>query len=243
MKSNPNDLNCAACEALLMDALDGALTPDLQLAFDRHVASCDGCRRMVADAQRGAAWLEMLKADRPEPPAGLMHRILSQTSGMQTSITPAALPQLVPQPVPAGRGNLLAFPRRWSAATQTRLAMTAAMAFFSVALTANVLGLSFGSLRPGNLERGLYQAQARLIQYYDNLGVVAQLQSRVHDIERISSEDSEQPAPDHQPQPDQQSKPSGTSHRESAPAGATQAIQHRPLLPADSPTTLQGVQA
>lgn len=231
MNPNPNHLNCAACGAQLMDALDGLLSPEQQLAFDRHIASCSACRLMLEDAQRGAAWLEMLKADRPEPPADLVNRIIVQTSGTQ-AVVPQAVPQLVPQPAIAGRGNILSFPRRWSAVAQTRLAMTAAMAFFSIALSANLLGLSFSSLRPGNVENSLYRAQARAIQYYDNLNVVAQLESHLHDFQRLSTEDSDQPST--QPTQQPSDKPSGSSRRDTPqqPSGILHAACDRLALPA-----------
>ncbi len=72
---------CAECEAMLADALDGALTAEEQERFDAHTAECVPCSQMLADARRGAAWLEMLRTPRPEPPAELLERILAETSG------------------------------------------------------------------------------------------------------------------------------------------------------------------
>ncbi len=76
--------HCAQCEAMLTDALDGTLSAADQAAFDLHMIGCPACTIMLAEAQRGAAWLEMLKSPTPEPPATLLDRILAQTSG-QTS--------------------------------------------------------------------------------------------------------------------------------------------------------------
>ncbi len=52
--------------------------------------------------------------------------------------------------------------------------MTAAMAFFSIALTLNITGvrvrdLSLNGLRPSNIQRSFSQANVRAIQFYDNL--------------------------------------------------------------------------
>ncbi len=52
---------CLACEEMLADAVDETLSPADQAFFDRHVAGCVDCSRMVAEAQRGAAWLTLLK--------------------------------------------------------------------------------------------------------------------------------------------------------------------------------------
>ncbi len=60
--------HCAQCEAMLADALDGTLSAADQATFDLHIVGCPSCATMLADAQRGAAWMEMLKSPRPEPP-------------------------------------------------------------------------------------------------------------------------------------------------------------------------------
>ena len=55
--------HCAQCEAMLTDALDGTLSPADQAAFDLHLLSCTACSSMMADAQRGAAWLRQHAAE------------------------------------------------------------------------------------------------------------------------------------------------------------------------------------
>src|SRR6202042_1341791 len=77
--SNPE--HCAQCEAMLSDALDGALSAADQATFDLHMVGCESCSAMLADARRGAAWMEMLKSPRPEPSSALLERILAQPSG------------------------------------------------------------------------------------------------------------------------------------------------------------------
>ena len=100
--------HCAQCEAMLTDALDGTLSAEDQAAFDLHLLGCGACSSMMADAQRGAAWLEMLKTPRPEPPAELIDRIFAQTSGAASKAQPQ--PNTAP-PVPSnillGRPTLL----------------------------------------------------------------------------------------------------------------------------------------
>ena len=73
--------SCAVCEAMLPEAVDGTLTADEQRVFDVHVAGCTHCTQELAEAQRGAAWLSMLKSKTPEPPVGLLERILAETYG------------------------------------------------------------------------------------------------------------------------------------------------------------------
>ncbi len=211
---------CAQFEAMLADAVDGSLTAEEQAAFDFHLLGCGPCSEMLADARRGAAWMEMLRKQAPEPPAAMLERILAQTSGAQTSGARAIATQtgeatdLAPafaMGIPIGTAgslasgsNVLPFRNRLSprldlrgighTLLQPRLAMTAAMAFFSIALTLNLTGvrlsnLQASDLKPSSLKRSLYTANAHVVRYYTNLRVVYELESRVHDLERSSADD------------------------------------------------------
>jgi hypothetical protein len=238
---------CIACEEMLTDFLDGALGAPDQIWFDQHLAGCPQCNQMVSDAQRGAAWLEMLKSPRPEPSASLMERILAQTSGLENANQPVVIGQpvtLVPhssQPdrdewvKPGSPKRVLQFPKftnwipRAGAGFEPRLAMTAAMAFFSIALTLNLAGVRLDQLRASNLsptkvKQTYYEASADAVRYYDNLRVVRVMESRVDDL-RVHDPNNDQDRPtqqDTQPQdqkqPDQPKKdnkqPGGTSRIE-----------------------------
>jgi hypothetical protein len=212
-----NSQHCAQCEAMLSDALDGTLSAADQATFDLHLVGCPSCATMLADAQRGAAWMEMLKSPRPEPPPALLERIFAQTSGQAAAAnkpaivlgsndrlrTPGSLPgrpTLVPSTTqPAFSTNVIPFRTRLTHAfrsvgqtmLQPRLAMTAAMAFFSIALTMNLTGVRLSALRasdfkPSSIMRSASQAKMRVVQYTDNLRVVYELESRVH---QLSSDD------------------------------------------------------
>jgi len=212
--NQPGDIgHCAQCQAMLADALDGTLSAaDLEL-FDLHMAKCDPCSQLLADARRGAAWLEMLRIPPPEPPPALLERILTQTSAQTSaeylpaltgaSVAPAfgGIAALAPGYVPA-RGNVVPFRSRVVAAVRTsafgqivlqpRLIMTAAMALFSIALTMDLTGvrpqdLKAGDLSPSSLRRDYYRASTRVVQYYEGLRVVYELESRVRDMESISN--------------------------------------------------------
>jgi hypothetical protein len=174
---------CALCEAMCPDAVDLTLTPAEQRLFDAHIAGCVSCAQELAEAQRGAAWLAMLKGHVPEPPPALLQRILAETTGataaVQTAAQTATLPVFAAPPAsettPAIRfswGALTPAPpvkTSWFASLrrsvseavtfrsaglvfQPRLAMTAAMAFFSIALTMNLAGV-----RLSDVERGISQ--------------------------------------------------------------------------------------
>src|ERR1700761_2988022 len=167
---------CAVCEAMCPDAVDGTLTEAEQRAFDKHLAGCTACAEELAEAQRGAAWMAMLKGHTPEPPAALLQRILAETTGAQAAaVSPApalaSSPAITPyyeEPLqawpprtqPQTGGPFLAFRRKLAdlfsfengnASFQPRLAMTAAMAFFSIALTLNMTGVRLSDLRADSL--------------------------------------------------------------------------------------------
>ena len=212
---------CIACEEMLADALDKTLSPADQAWFDKHITSCVVCSDSLADAQRGAAWLELLKSPRPEPSAALMERILAQTSGLEhdSLLNPVVIGQPVPDPDPAmPHSNLLPFRPRlpkfgaWTNAySQPRLMMTAAMAFFSIALTLNLTGvrldqLKASNLNPNNVRRTYYEASADAVRYYDNLKVVRVVESRVGNL-RTADPDTPRdhnriPAAARQPKPE-----------------------------------------
>ncbi len=247
--------HCAQCEAMLADVLDGTLSPADQAAFDLHMTACASCSSMLADARRGAAWLEMLKSPRPEPPAALLERILAQTCNQDSPVsnrqdmasatwqpnTILGRPTLVSDPAiqPAtaySSAKVLPFRSRIASSLrlrsigqtllQPRLAMTAAMAFFSVALTLNLVGVRFSSLRasdlrPSSIKRSFYEANAHVTRYYTNLKVVYELESRVRDLQRSNDSDSSYRAIPSQNSPvaaPDQKTPEGQQPQNSKPA-------------------------
>ena len=232
-------LTCAQCERMLLDAADGTLLPEEQVQFDLHIAGCDNCSRALADAQRGHAWLGMLHATPPTPPDSLMERILASTSGNPAIAIPVR-PRNEPilsyagttvlasnsgldngvqrvlafGPVPTGNW----FRRLLTSVSQPRFAMTAAMAFFSIALTLNLTGISLRNLHassftPGNLRHTFWTTNARVFRYYDNLRVVYELESRVHEVQR-DTDDSTVPPPS-APQPN--TRPADSKSKDAAP--------------------------
>jgi hypothetical protein len=209
---------------------------------------------MFADAQRGAAWMEMLKSPRPEPPSTLLDRIIAQTSGKDAALAHAApivlgstdrlrtpnnllgQPTLVPAPSIAGQPvfipvNVIPFRTRLAhgfrsigqTMLQPRLAMTAAMAFFSIALTLNLTGVHVTALRPSDFKpssimRSAYEAKAKVVRYSDNLRVVYELESRVRDLQRSSDDNGStgaagSTAPTNQNDPTANPNPDGTQQQ------------------------------
>jgi hypothetical protein len=86
---------------------------------------------------------------------------------------------------------------------EPRLLMTAAMAFFSIALTLNLTGIKLSEvhaadLRPSRMKatlaRQYYSTNEQLMKYYENLRVVYEMESRVRELRR-STEQETTPAP------------------------------------------------
>jgi len=185
---------CEVCEAMLPDAVDGLLPADEQRVFDAHVAGCVHCAQELEGAQRGAAWLAMLKSQTPEVPAGLLTKILEGTTGVvpAPSLAHAYVPVAAAAPSWAlsslVRKTMSAFRVDGSRMTfQPRLAMTAAMAFFSIALTLNLTGVRLNNLHaadftPSGLWHNASDMSASAERSFQNMRVVYQVESRVSEL-------------------------------------------------------------
>jgi len=198
---------CSVCEAMLPEAVDGMLSETEQSAFDKHVAGCVECARELAEARRGAAWLSMLKSQAPEPPAGLLAKILAETTGAaQSHAIPAVAPAVfipalpaAPEVVELQKGfadHRPSLRKLWDGflatnsariMSQPRLAMTAAMAFFSIALTLNLTGVRLRDLRASNftpsaIKRSVADMNASATLKFQNNRAVYQVESRLSEL-------------------------------------------------------------
>lgn len=220
-------MRCEDWEAQLTDALDGLLPARETAAFHLHGETCPNCSDLFAHAKQGQEWLTYLH-DEPAAPADLVSRIIEKTLGAESVPVP-----LVAAGAGAGTGAVaMAMPWRRSF-HETRLLMTVAMAFFSLALTLNLVtgghltSLHLADLKPsqiGNtLSREFYGARRSVVQYYDNMRFFYQLQSRMRELRR----DVEQPQQQQQNQQQnqqQQQKPAGKNGG-SASAGYGSALR------------------
>jgi hypothetical protein len=242
---------CGEWEAHLADVLDGLLKPADEAVFHAHRSCCPACAALYEEARRGREWLEFLLPE-PEPPQGLLERILARTGpelenlgpenlrlenskpespglaspGLENSgpegsgraadrglaagggnalpkppvFVSALAPASVPASIPAWRRP--SFLARTLRFTEPRLMMTAAMAFFSIAMTLNLTGLRLSSLplselRPSAagslpgaarafLERRLTTASTPIIRFYDHSRLVYEVQATVRELRRTT---------------------------------------------------------
>jgi len=186
----PNSPACGRWETLLADALDGLLRPEDEATFSSHMAVCPACTALFEESRRGREWLEFLAAE-PEVPEGLLDKILATTGpGQVAGYGLVAGSDVLPMPEPWQRPGFMARIRRFA---EPRLMMTAAMAFFSIALTLNLTGVRLSDLKLSNLrptairsfmERRLTMASTPIIRYYDHLRLVYEVQARMRELRR-----------------------------------------------------------
>ncbi|HEV2711447.1 MAG TPA: zf-HC2 domain-containing protein [Edaphobacter sp.] len=204
-------ISCPACSAMLADARRGADWLEM-LKSPRPEPSAALLERILAqtcDAETSSQ--PQLVPGKQRSARGLWQpsTLLGHPVGHLDQVPAAAMQS-------AGgytSGNVLPFRSRIAAGfhlrslghtlLQPRLAMTAAMAFFSIALTLNITGirvsdLSLSNLRPSIIKRNIYEANAHVLRYYDNLKVVYELESRVRDLQRTSSNDATYTLPSNQ---------------------------------------------
>jgi hypothetical protein len=199
-------LNCEAWEAMLADALDGTLDARDAEAFDAHSKGCAaGCPVLLEEAKRGTEWLRFLR-ETPPAPDGLLEKILVGTSGL-------------PDAPPLAAGGAVAIPHQpWLGVSvgilqrhvaESRILMTLAMAFFSIALTLNLTGVRLNQLKLSDLSPSVLASSLRhqyfttsghLMQYYSNLRVVYEIESRLNEMRRDTSTPAAQPATQQQPE-------------------------------------------
>jgi hypothetical protein len=193
-------LNCEAWEAMLADALDGTLDARDAEAFDAHSKNCAAsCPELLEEAKRGTEWLRFLR-ETPAAPEGLLEKILVGTSGL-------------PDAAPLAAGGAVAIPHQpWLGVSvgilqrhvaESRILMTLAMAFFSIALTLNLTGVRLNQLKLSDLSPSVLASSLRhqyfttsghLMQYYSNLRVVYEIESRLNEMRRDTSTPVAQPA-------------------------------------------------
>ncbi|HEY1901022.1 MAG TPA: zf-HC2 domain-containing protein [Terracidiphilus sp.] len=198
----PSSPACGQWETLLADALDGLLKPEDEAIFAAHMATCAACTALFEEARRGREWLEFLSPE-PEVPAGLLDKILAQTGPGQVAgygLVPGnndVVPLLAGSaPLAWQKPGFMGQIRRFA---EPRLLMTAAMAFFSIALTLNLTNvrlsnLHFSDLRPtavrSFVERRVTMASTPVIRYYDHLRFIYEVESRMRELRRTSESDN-----------------------------------------------------
>ena len=184
-------MQCLDFDALLSEAIDGTLSGAELEQFEVHRKSCTSCGPMFAEAQRGMQLLRGLAE--VEPPANFVHNILTATVGRIEAPVQEARPR--ESWWEKFRGGIRP---ALGPALQPKFAMSFAMAFFSISLVLNLAGVKVANLRhldlrPSSIMRGAYEAQARVVKYYENIRFVYEIESRVQELKRATTPEEDNP--------------------------------------------------
>lgn len=176
-------IRCEEWEAWLSESLDGELPEKARAAFEGHGKSCPSCSELLAHAAQGREWMRYLQEEPHVPPA-LVGKILDQTTG-------AGGVAVLAGAVPVASG-----PAVWQLSMrrsfqETRLLMTLAMAFFSITLTLNLIGLRPGNVKLQDLSlsslenaavRSFYGTKQKVVYTYENLRFLYEMDSQLREI-------------------------------------------------------------
>ncbi|MGC2245862.1 MAG: hypothetical protein WA609_04600 [Terriglobales bacterium] len=198
--------SCTEFEALLSDAIEGRLTGAQKDGFDAHRRTCAVCGPLFADAVAGREFL--LALEPVEPPAYLVQNILIATSGVVSTRAGTATGA-------TPRSERL---REWwdswftpvaAFVKQPRFAMSFGMIFFSFSLALSAAGFKASDLakidlRPAAVRHAYNDAQIKVVQYYDNIRFVYEIESKVRELKRATV--PAEPAP-------QQQQPKDNNHK------------------------------
>jgi len=190
-------MECAEFEALVGEALDGQLSAARKESFEAHRRVCGVCGPLFAEVQAGQKWLRSLEA--VEPPAYLVRNILTATSGVVSRRSLSATATADGRTTPLGERV-----REWwdsfSASSfrpvvafvrQPRFVMSFGMIFFSFSLALNAVGVKAKDvakidLRPAAVRHAYNGAQVWVVQHYENIRFVYEIESKLRELKRAN---------------------------------------------------------
>lgn len=186
--------DCFSCESSLADLLDGALDREAETRVRAHIESCPGCGTLLRDAEQGLRSMRLLHDATPPMPDDLLGKILRRTTrGVPT------LAEVDAEPYAAAVSNVLAFGTRAAPGQrEARILMTAAMAFFSIALTLSLAGIRLSDIHqavrsPGSVgvsaSRQFFDTKKQVVSFYDNLRVVREVEATVEELRHSAESD------------------------------------------------------
>jgi hypothetical protein len=205
-------MQCVQFEALLIDALDGAMTGTELEQFRAHAQACTDCGPLFEHAQEGMKLLRSLPE--LEPPVQLVHNILAATSQADAHARVPAVPamkqswwQRTAEWLAPGSAQSFEHGRR--VIMQPRVAMTAAMAFFSLSVMINLAGVNLKDLRHMDLRPSAisstaqlqyHETTAKVVKYYENIRFVYELESRLNELKKSATSNTDQKPAEEAPQ-------------------------------------------
>jgi hypothetical protein len=144
-----NSLQCHEFDALLADAVEGALKGNQLDSFQAHARVCPACGPLFAEAEAGHNWLKGLTE--VEPSADLVANVLASTTGVDTLRLRGNAPSPRPRSSWVQRAQAWLdgyITPAWATVRQPRFAMSFGMAFFALSV-----GLSVAGVKPADLRQ------------------------------------------------------------------------------------------
>jgi hypothetical protein len=167
-------MNCADCEFLICDFVEGSLPAARKAELESHLAQCAICAELARDSAAALAFIE--RAEDVEPPPELVTRILFEA------------------PWSKGKAKQSAF-RKWlggalSPVLQPKFAMGMAMTILSLSMLFRFIAPAPASPAKiwANIEDQAYRTWTRTVKFYDNLKFVYQIQSTLHRLQQRQDE-------------------------------------------------------
>jgi anti-sigma factor RsiW len=171
-------MNCADCEILICDYVDGRLAGAEKAALESHLAECPACAELARDSAEAVAFME--RAAVVEPPPELITRILFEGPWRTAAPRPAGL-------------------RRWLSGAlgqvlQPRLAMGMAMTVLSLAMLLKFTKpLTAEDWKPervwARVDSKAHYAWGRTVKFYQNLKFVYQVQTALREWQQRQQEE------------------------------------------------------
>ena len=184
-------MNCADCETLLCDYLDGVLPRDRRGGFEDHLAECASCAALARDAADAIAFMD--RAADVEPPPHLVTKLLYQ--------------------IPRGRTRgFQGWLNRWfQPVLQPRYVMGAMLTILSLSVMTHCAGapdhpLNASDLDPvklwASLDDRVHRVWQRSLKTYESMRLVYEVQTQIREWQEQQQEEdaaaTETPSPNRQ---------------------------------------------
>ena len=180
-------MTCAQVDILLAEYVEGNLRGEQQSAVVAHLSGCKLCAALAEEGSFATAFLERVPL--VETPPELVNKLLFEVANgaSRSAMKPSFLRQLL---------------GKWAEPIlQPRVAMGMAMTMLSIAMLFRVAGISERHLTPADLDpvKVWHSAETRVtrwwdrgMQYYENLRVVYEIQSRIQEWGQEQNADPQQ---------------------------------------------------
>ena len=163
-------LECNEFEILLCDYVDNTLNAEGRARVEWHAGSCPTCAALMADVTGVVEFVGRVPG--VEVPKPLVTKILFEKPALEKRTGALGLIRALFAPV-----------------LEPRFAMGMAMTILSFSMLGRITGMSF-QLKPSDLEPvkvyhtlddNLHRGWERAVKYYENLRVVYEIQTRLHE--------------------------------------------------------------